>query len=312
MNIYNKLLPAHLIYNPRAGSLQGSTVLIDRAVEILRAAGIYVALRPTARPDHATELAAEASRAGASMVIAAGGDGTVNEVANGLIGTQTPLAILPAGTACVLAMEMRIGKNVAAAAKMIPNMVPRRIAVGRFIPEHGAPRHFLLMAGAGMDAMIADSVDPELKRRFGKLAYWWAGFKATGHRLAQMEARANGVVANTGFALAARVRNYGGDLEIARQVTLFDDTFEFAFFRGRTTFPFTMYLGAAALRLMEFMPGVTLGRAKSLELRPLSEKPILVQLDGEVVGRLPAMIDIVPDALTLMVPRDLEARYQPG
>ena len=268
-----------------------------------------VELRPTERPMHASELAREAVERRAELVIAAGGDGTINEVVNGLVRTAVPLAILPAGTASVLAMEMRIGKDIVAAARRIPSMVPRRIALGRFTPQVGDPRHFVLMAGAGMDATIAASVQPGLKRRLGKLAYWIAGMAATGQSLPQMEVEIGGERYTTGFALSARARNYGGDLELARNVTLLEDTFEVVLFEGKTTWPFAKYLAGAALGTMESMKGVTIARGRELKLRPLSAEPVFVQIDGEIAGQLPATIEIVPDALTLMTPHDLEARY---
>jgi diacylglycerol kinase (ATP) len=274
---------------------------------------MHVTLRPTERPEHASQLAAAslASDPEPGLIIAAGGDGTINEVANGMIAinTSVPLAILPAGTASVLAMEMRMGKDIVAAARQLPSMVPRRIAVGRFTPDQGKQRHFLLMAGAGLDASVASRVQPDVKRRFGKFAYWLAGFSAAGEALPQMEAEINGRRHTTGFALIARVRNYGGDLELARRVTLLEDTFETVLFEGKSTWPFTKYLTGAVLGRMNSMKGVTMDRCSSLTLRPLSAEPVAVQLDGELVGFLPAKIEIVPNALTLMTPADLESRY---
>jgi len=274
---------------------------------------MHVTLQPTERPEHASQLAAEslASEPGPGLIIAAGGDGTINEIANGMIASNSlvPLAILPAGTASVLAMEMRMGKDIVAAARQLPSMVPRRIAVGRFTPGQGKQRHFLLMAGAGLDASVASRVQPDVKRRFGKFAYWLAGFSAAGEALPQMEVEIEGQRHITGFALVARVRNYGGDLELARRVTLLEDTFETVLFEGKSTWPFTKYLTGAVLGKMDSMKGVTVARCSELTLRPLSAEPVAVQLDGEIVGHLPARIDIVPNALTLMTPADLESRY---
>jgi diacylglycerol kinase family enzyme len=244
------------------------------------------------------------------MVIAAGGDGTINEAANGMIGSAVPLAILPAGTASVLAMEMRLGKDIVHAARKVSSMVPRRIAVGRFTPESGTVRHFLLMAGAGLDARIVTRVQPEMKRRFGKLAYWLAGLSSAGEVLPQMQLDIAGKRYTTGFALAARVRNYGGDLELARKVTLLEDTFEVLLFEGSSTWPFLKYLSGAVLGTMESMKGVVIHRGEQLDLRPVGAEPIPVQLDGEIAGTLPARIDIVSNALTLMTPANLEARYR--
>jgi YegS/Rv2252/BmrU family lipid kinase len=283
---------------------------LPQVLSTLRAGGIHAIGKPTSSSGHATELARHATGAGIDLVIAAGGDGTINEVANGLIGTGTPLAILPAGTASVLAMEMRLGKDLVRAASMIPQMHPRRIAVGRFQPRSGDARHFLLMAGAGMDAQIVTRVQPDIKTRFGKLAYWLAGFESIGERLPQIEVQTEGEKICTGFALAARVRNYGGDLELARNVSLLDDSFELALFRGDTTWPFARYLTGAILGNIGSMDGVKLIRTREITLTPCGGERILVQLDGELAGELPARISIVPDALTLMTPPHLEARYR--
>ena len=125
-----------------------------------------------------------------------------------------------------------------------------------------------------------------------------------------MEVEMDGKRYTTGFVLSARARNYGGDLELARNVTLLDDTFEVVIFEGKTTWPFTKYLAGAAMGNMASMSGVTIVRGRELKLSPLSDEPIFVQLDGEIAGQLPATIEIVPDALTLMTPANLEARYR--
>jgi YegS/Rv2252/BmrU family lipid kinase len=302
-------LRAFLIYNPNAGSrVRDRGERLRRAVAALGGAGIEVQEAPTRYPKHATELARGFAAEGAEMIIAAGGDGTINEVANGMVGSESRLAILPAGTANVLACEMRLSRDLEVAAREIPRMVARRIAVGRFTPEAGEARHFLLMAGAGMDAAIAAAVKPDVKRNWGKLAYWFAGMAQAGRRLPQMQASVHGKTVRTGFALAARVRNYGGDLEIARNVTLMDGSFEIVLFRGESTWPYAKYmLGAVAGRLGA-MDGVTITRSCCLDLAPI-DSPIYVQLDGELAGTLPARIDMVQNALTLMTPADLPARY---
>jgi diacylglycerol kinase (ATP) len=302
-------LRAFLIYNPNAGSrVRDREERLRRAVAALTSAGIEVEEAPTRCAGHATELATRFVSQGAQLIIAAGGDGTINEVANGMIGSSAQLAILPAGTANVLACEMRIKRNMEAAARSIPGLVPRRIAVGRFTQPGGTPRHFLLMAGAGMDAAIVADVKSDFKHKWGKLAYVFVGLAQVGRRLPQMEASVHGIAHRTGFALAARVRNYGGDLEIARNVTLMDGSFEIVLFQGETTWPFTKYILGALTGSLGAMRGVTLTRSCCLDLTPI-DSPIYVQLDGELAGQLPARIDIVPDALTLMTPADLPARY---
>jgi diacylglycerol kinase (ATP) len=301
---------AFLIYNPQAGGLtRARGHRITRATELLRSLGHAVTELPTERAHHATELARLAIEGGADLVIAAGGDGTINEVANGMIGTEIPLTILPAGTANVLAKEMRLRGGIRGAARQIQSMTRRRIAVGLFRPERGEPRHFLLMAGAGFDADVVRRVRPDLKKRLGKGAYWIASLACLGARLPQMELTVDGDHMTTGFALAARVRNYGGDLEIARSVTLLDNDFEFAAFPGKTTWPYGLYMSAVVLGAQGRIPNAFIKRGLSMELTPINGEPIYVQLDGELAGQLPGRIDAVPSALTLLTPPDLPKRY---
>ncbi|MEP7363282.1 MAG: diacylglycerol kinase family protein [Acidobacteriota bacterium] len=301
---------AFLIYNPQAGGLTGSREhRIARAAALLRSLGHAVTELPTERAQHATELARLAIEQSADLIIAAGGDGTINEVANGMIGGDVPLAILPAGTANVLAKEMRLRGGIRAAARQIQSMTPRRITVGLFQPQAGEPRHFLLMAGAGFDADIVRRVRPDLKKRLGKGAYWIASLARLGARLPQMDLTVNGDRMTTGFALAARVRNYGGDLEIARNVTLFDNDFEIAAFPGQTTWPYGFYMGAVVLGAHSKLPNVFIKRGPSMELTSVNGEPIYVQVDGELAGQLPGRIESVPSALTLLTPADLPQRY---
>jgi len=143
-----------------------------------------------------------------------------------------------------------------------------------------------------------------LKARIGKLAYWAAGWSMLGRRLPQIRVKAAGREFQCSFALVSRVRNYVGDFEIARSVTLFEDTFEVVLFEGRNSLPYVKYfLGMAANRLAG-MKGVTVLRTSHLKLLEADDPAVFVQIDGEFAGRLPAELRIVPDALTLLAPAE--------
>jgi diacylglycerol kinase (ATP) len=271
---------------------------VARAAEILRARGGSVTVLPTTGPATAGEIARDAISGGADLIVVAGGDGTINEAAAGLVHTGVPMGILPAGTANVLATEMRLGRNWDAAVRQLAASQPRRIAVGT-ATLGAASRHFLLMAGIGLDAQVVARVDNALKARTGKFAYWVAGWSLVGSPLREFRARVDGVEKVCSFALACRVRNYGGDLEIARGVTLFDDDFEVVLFEGSSGLPYVKYFAGVALNRLRGMRGVTILRARSLELEG---EGVYVQVDGELLGSLPARIELAPDALTLLVP----------
>jgi diacylglycerol kinase (ATP) len=240
---------------------------------------------------------------GADLVLAAGGDGTINEVAEGLIHTRVPLGILPGGTANVLATEMKLGSRLERVAARLRECRPQRISVGHLTCEGGTvSRHFLMMAGIGLDAHIVYRVNGPLKARTGKVAYWIAGWSLLGRSLAEFHVEVGGQVRKCSFVLASKVRNYGGDFEIAREVSLLDDRFEVVLFEGRSTLRYVKYFTGLVRNQVEGMTGVTVLREQCLKLSCPEDLRVYVQIDGEHAGHLPAEVRIVPDAITLLMP----------
>jgi diacylglycerol kinase (ATP) len=169
---------AILIANPKAGrgSLAGRREAIQRFCRLLEARGIEIELRNTTGPNDATRLAAEAAREGFREVIVSGGDGTINEALQGLIGTDARLGIWPRGTANVLGRELRLPTQLERLVDIIVAGQTRRIHPGcATIESTGERRYFLLMAGIGVDASIVDRVRPALKKRVGEVAFWYSG-----------------------------------------------------------------------------------------------------------------------------------------
>ena len=291
-----------LIYNPVAGNLRGKgRDRLERAARILEQQGYRISVTPTTGPGTAGELARQAIERGAGLILAAGGDGTLNEVVQGMVNSEIPLGILPAGTANVLATEMGIGKDLKHAADRLAECVPRRIGLGRLdFPE--ASRHSVCMAGVGFDAHIVYNLKASLKNSLGKVAYWISGFGQATRLLPQFEVEIDGARHACSFALISRVRNYGGDFEIARSTTLFDDSFEVILFQGRLSLRYLKYLGAMIMGRMTGIRGVTFLRAQKIRLSQASGQRVYIQVDGEYAGRLPASIEFVPAALTLLMP----------
>lgn len=258
---------------------------------------------PTTGPSTAGDIARHSIAAGAELIIAAGGDGTINEVIAGMVKSPVPLGILPGGTANVLANELGLGNNMQAAARRLAGCVPRRIALGHL--EAGErSRHFLLMAGAGFDADTVHRVSASFKARFGKLSYWIAGFAQIVNRLPQFDVAIDGQMHRCSFALTSRVRNYGGDFAIALHASLLDDGFEIVLFEGGHGARYVKYLLGMSSGRLEGMTGVSYFRASRVALSTIAEGPVHLQTDGEYAGVLPATLTIVPDALTLLMPRE--------
>ena len=226
----------------------------------------------------------------------------MNEVVNGAVHSDVPVGILPGGTANVLAMELAIGWRLEPAAKLISECTPQRISLGLLRCAGEEPRYFALMAGAGLDAHIVYHISARLKMALGKVAYWIAGFIHGTRLLPEMTVEVDGNSYRSSFALASRVRNYGGDLEIARNITLLDHDFEIVLFRGSNPLRYIKYLLAVMIRRAEGLKGVTVLRASGLRLTAPENRHIYIQVDGEYAGRLPADIEIVPHCLTLLLP----------
>ncbi len=265
-------------------------------------------MAPTTGPGTAGAIARASIGRGVDLVLAAGGDGTINEVAEGMVHSDVPLAILPGGTANVLAAELRLGPSMERVVERLPEFRPHRISVGHLTCDGGrVSRHFLLMAGIGLDAQIVYNVNAALKARSGKLAYWVAGASLLGRRLPQLRAEIHGRKLPCSFALVSKVRNYGGDFEIARNVTLLDDEFEVVLFEGGAALQYVKYVAGMAFNRLSGMKGITILRARRVVVSNVEAGRAHAQIDGEFAGHLPAEVRIVPRALTLLAPAEYGA-----
>jgi YegS/Rv2252/BmrU family lipid kinase len=296
---------ALLIYNPAAGRLRGRLrPKLDAALAALGQCGIRAELAETTGPGSATHLARRAAEERRGLVLVCGGDGTINEAVNGLAGSGVPLAVLPGGTANVLAKELDLPRDLRHAARLLPAGVPRRIALGLAVPDDASrpPRYFVCLAGAGPDAALVRGVSLRAKERVGILAFWLEGMRLMftypfpGIRAAceERETRATLVV-------LGRTQHYGGPVRITTQASLFEDCFEVL---AVTTDSRLRY----AANLMWLLAGLHRGRKENqfwktarLRCEPAGCEPVYAQVDGELIGELPVEFRIVPDALTLVV-----------
>lgn len=285
---------AIIIGNPKAGRNRDNDHL-KRCAEILRSGGLDVEVWPTERPQHATELT---SLAGARLVVAAGGDGTVNEVVNGLE-TDATLGILPLGTANVLARELGLPLNPEAACKRVIAGKERLIDVGVATDRKGRERRFTCMAGMGFDAHVVNEVTPLLKQYLKILAFPLAAFKVylegdlpPLHILHGKETHV------TQFAIVANGQYYGGDFRVAEDAALATGNLEVVLVDrvGRLLRADILTRILARRPLDRSMRSFT-----ARELRATSPGAhVPVQLDGEVWGRLPMSFRIEPGALKVL------------
>src|SRR5690242_4193848 len=222
------LRKATLISNPKTGRYVSRRKTIQELASDLNAQGVEVELKFTAGPGDAAELAARAANNGSTDVIVAGGDGTINEAIQGMVGTKSRLGILPRGTANVLARELGLPMNIDEAINIAAQGRSRRIHFGLAIDETtNERRHFVLMAGIGLDASVVRRVQPSLKKRIGKGAFWISGFS----HLARWDVNpftleVEGRHYTATFAAIGKSARYGGDLAITPGARLDQREFE--------------------------------------------------------------------------------------
>lgn len=299
---------AAIIYNPVARKLSRSQHLLQRTIQALARQGIDAALVGTTGPGSASVQARRQIEAGCDLILAAGGDGTINEVANGMTHSGVPLAIIPCGTANVLARETRIPIDMVSAAQAVSSMVPTRVAIGMLRLGSFEQRSFLCMAGVGLDAEIVCRVNLDLKAALGKLAYYIGGFSQVWRPLSEFEVCVDGKRYEASFALISRVRNYGGDLEIARGASLLRNEFQVVLFRGKHSLHYLPYFAAVGLRFAERINGCTFVYGRHVTCQSTGGEGVFAQVDGELAGKLPISAEIVPDALTLLLPASFVAK----
>ncbi len=297
-----RILRLQVILNPAAGQDEAVLPTLNR---VFREADIEWDVSLTHERGDARRLAREAVEAGAELVAAYGGDGTVMETASGLIGSDVPLGILPGGTANVMAIELGVPRELEAAARLVlaPDVERRALDVGRVGEEH-----FLLRLGTGFEAVVIEGAERELKDRMGTLAYILSAIKAlreppqTTYRLllddesVQIEGMSC-LVANSGnlglpgLALHPKIDVSDGllDVVVIRQVD-FDTLISLA------------ASVAGVENVPESLPHWQVRRVR-IESDPVQD----VQADGEMIGETPIEVEVVPQALQVVVPARQEA-----
>jgi len=303
---------ALLIYNPTSGRQRRRRFSdVEQAARILASAGILTELAPTTARFSATTIARQAVEQRSDLVIVCGGDGTVNEVVNGLAGSQVPMALLPAGTANILAKELGVPWNIPEAARLIPGGTVRRIALGlaqaangshsESLPREG--RYFLCVAGAGPDGAIVNGVDESLKKRAGILAYWGEGARQFfSYTFPEMKIHSESRDQRATFVVLGRTAHYGGPFKITTGASLFENSFEILTNSQRSRFGYLVCLPALWLGKLRLMKGIEAWKATSAVCEAAGNEPVYAQVDGEPIGPAPISFRIVPDALSLVTP----------
>lgn len=286
------------IYNPHAsgGSYRRDLPLILRA---LRGLGFEVTESETEAVGHGVELARRAVAEEFTVVCAIGGDGTVNEVLNGLAGSEVPLGIIPTGTVNVLAMELGVPLDPPDAVKLLETGDVSTIDLGL-----AGERYFGLMAGVGMDAAVVAGINPVMKKTLKEMAFAVQGmahyFSGDDPRI-RVESRERTIEGY--FAVFGNASSYAGAFGITPLADMRDGLLDVCVLKDRSFLSTATYWTAALLNAHLRHPSVEYFRTEEALVTCAEEgREVLVQTDGEVAGQLPMVCRIVPRSLRVIVP----------
>lgn len=297
---------ASIVYNPNARNAPSRQRLLSAAA-VMRLRGWQVDVLESKEPLHSTELARESALGGASAVFACGGDGTVNEVVNGIVDTPAALGILRAGTGNVFAKEVHVPRRLERALLALVNGREYRFDLGyaEGLEIAGARpegrRYFLLMCGIGFDGAVVQRVPKMPKRLLGTTSYilWGAAeamrFKG---RPARIEIDGQASDLDLYWLLLGNTRSYGGVADVAMNAVADDGLLDTYVFAGGGL-PWILGLGARiALRRHHSSPGVSYSLARSVRIETSG---LEVQADGEYFGRTPMTFGIERQALRVLI-----------
>ncbi len=284
-----------VVFNPAAGRKRRPRY--EAVLAALRGEGCVVTTVETEAPGHAERIARDVQPGTFDVIVAAGGDGTINEIVNGLGDKPIALGIMPLGTANVLADELKIPRNPAAVARVLARGAPLTINTG---VANG--RRFCMMAGVGFDARVVAGVSLPLKKKLGPLAYVVQTAKlAFSDTFAANNLVIDGTSRQSVSAVVCKGRFYGGPFVAARDATVTDDKLHVILMHGR-----------GPLSVMRYGLALMTGRLASLrdvEIAPAQEIAISgedgapVQADGDIITRLPVRISVDPRPLSVIGPK---------
>jgi len=309
---------ATILFNPNSGRKgKRRDRELDIAIGVIQSAGVHTDLTVCRSSHEALIHARYAVASGHDTVFACGGDGTLHDVIQELAGTPVALAILPFGTANALAHDLGLPSRPSEAARRLVHGEVRRIPLGRveFEDFKGKPaaRYFTVAAGIGVDAHLFYKLTADLKNRSGMAAYYlkawhlWATYDMRRFQAEYSNGTGHKHSAELTELLTVRIRFFGNILrELVPGANLDRPDLRTVMCRTASRNAYLQYVAGALLGWRREIPGIDLVDCSEISCR-LAEKTgptsrVYVEADGELLGRLPARMTVVPDALSLVVP----------
>jgi len=288
-----------VICNPVAGPKRGNR--IDRVRDSLSSRGAAFRLRETGGPGDAVLMAREAAHSGAETVVAVGGDGTLNEVANGLAGSVTRMAAVPVGTGNVFAKEFSLPPTVEGCLALLDEGKTVSVPLAK-----ANDRYFVLLASAGFDAEVVERMTHLQKNALGISAYVLVGMR---HILrpqptlwAEFPDRER-IEAQS--VIVVRGRKYGGDVTIAPAADIAGNTFQVILLLRKGRWAIAKFALDILRGRHGASPHVMVREAPSLVVR--CRIPSAAQVDGDFLGSLPVRFSVTDVRLRIVVPKEFPA-----
>ena len=287
---------------------------VNAAVEVFRRAGVQADVEPTAAPGSATKQARAAADSEYDALIVCGGDGSVQEVLQGLANRTTALGVLPLGTGNALANDLKLPRNAAHAAEKLLTFQPRPLKLPRMTFDNPVgriadrSRYFIVGAGMGADAQLVYKLTLAFKSRWGMTAYYaeaWRQWFSYPYPLFEVEIRDGGQVRREQVSqvLAIRVEWMGGLLRrIAPGASLHRDDLRLVLVKSQRRWPYLRYVTGLQFNQTWTGNDIELVYAKELTCRPLSSGRIYAEADGELLATLPVAIEMTNAVVNLLAP----------
>ncbi|MBF2063009.1 MAG: diacylglycerol kinase family lipid kinase [Calothrix sp. C42_A2020_038] len=291
-----------ILLNPFAGRAYNLKQTLESAADIWRSQGWDVEIQLTKAPGDATVQARIAAESGYDVVVAAGGDGTINEVVNGLVGTSTALAVLPIGTVNIWARELGLPMDLRRVAYAFLTAQLEQIDVGK-----AGERYFLLMAGVGFDGAVTAQINPLEKKRLGVFAY----VKET-LQLALCYQGVRSFVCIDGQRIRGRIllivignsQLYGGVVKLTAHAVVNDGLLDVCVIKGHSMLVAPLRLISVFTRRYNRDPKVVYYRARRVDIN--GKNILSVQVDGDYLGTTPMSFEVVPKCLFVLVPKTVD------
>ncbi len=301
------------ILNPAAGAATGFQKRLHKAVAHLEKQGCTVELLETQRKNDGIRLARQAAQERYDVAVAVGGDGTINEVCNGLAGTDTAMAVLPAGTGNVYAAELGIPiwgplkpDAVINGAEVIMTGRRRRIDLGRVHLASGFSRYFLMWCGIGLDAAITQARPASTQVRELNYATWVASGLMVAYDFmgtpATITTDTESVNKRILMAVVSNGQLYGRIWRLAPDAKMDDGLLDVAVMTGHGWPSTIRYVVGATLKRHIKDPDFFLYHTTRLSLT--SKHTLPIHVDAEPFGSTPAEVEVVPLALNVIVPHN--------